>query len=233
MKARTLVSICLISGLAAVAQTAPPSQKVAPDSAKPAAAKPAPKLAGTPVKPAATPPPKPAATPAKPVAAQAKPAVAPAKPVAAQAKPAAPPAKPVAAQAKPANAPKPAAKKTETKAAAKAPVKQANTMNKRDPFISPVREGGPNGPDCNVGKKCLAIDTIQLRGIVRAPSGAIAVVESSTRRITYFLRENDPVFNGYVMKITADTVTFRENVVDRFGRQGTRDIPKRVSAPPV
>jgi hypothetical protein len=97
-----------------------------------------------------------------------------------------------------------------------------------------VREGGgPAGPDCNVGKKCLAIDTILLRGIVRAPSGSIAVVESSTRKVTYFLRENDPVFNGYVVKITADTVTFRENVLDRYGQQSTRDIPKRVNAPPV
>jgi hypothetical protein len=212
MKARTLVSICLISGLAAVAQTAPPSQKVAPDSAKPTATKPAP------TKPAATPA-TPAATPVKPMAEQAKPVAAAAKPMAAQ-------AKPVATQAKP------AMKKPETKAAAKAPVKQAQAVNKRDPFLSPVREG-VNGPDCNVGKKCLAIDTIQLKGIVRAPSGAIAVVESSTRRITYFLRENDPVFNGYVVKITADTVLFRENVVDRLGKQGTRDIPKRVSAPPV
>jgi hypothetical protein len=211
MKARTLVSICLISGLAAVAQTAPPSQKVAPDSAKPTATKPAPT--------------KPAATPATPAAT-------PVKPMAAQAKPVATPAKPVATQTKPASSPKPAMKKPETKAAAKAPVKQAQAVNKRDPFLSPVREG-VNGPDCNVGKKCLAIDTIQLKGIVRAPSGAIAVVESSTRRITYFLRENDPVFNGYVVKITADTVLFHENVVDRLGKQGTRDIPKRVSAPPV
>jgi hypothetical protein len=210
MKARTLVSICLISGMAAMAQTAPPSQKVAPDSGKPAVTKPAP------VKPAA-----------KPMAAQAKPVATPAKPMAT------PAARPVKAQAKPASSPKTAMKKPEVKAAVKAPVKQAKASSKRDPFLSPVREGAAGGPDCNVGKKCLAIDTIQLRGIVRAPSGAIAVVESSTRRITYFLRENDPVFNGYVMKITADTVTFRENVVDRFGKQGTRDIPKRVSAPPV
>jgi hypothetical protein len=214
MKARTLVSICLISGLAAVAQSAPPSQKVAPDSAKPAATK-----AAT-AKPMAMPP------------VAAKPMASPAKPGATQSKPIAAPAKAVAPQAKPASAPKTAMKKPETKAAAKAPVKQAKAMNKRDPFLSPVREGA-TGPDCNVGKKCLAIDTILLRGIVRAPSGAIAVVESSTRRITYFLRENDPVFNGYVMKITPDTVMFRENVVDRFGKQGTRDIPKRVSAPPV
>jgi len=188
MKARTLVSICLISGLAAVAQTAPPSQKVATDSAKAAATK---------------------AAPARPMATQAKPAAAQHKPMAAAQKPVA-------------------------RTAAKAPAKQAKAPGKRDPFVNPVREGGPaGGPDCTVGKKCLAIDTILLRGIVRAPSGSIAVVESSTRKVTYFLRESDPVFNGYVMKITADSVMFRENVMDRFGKQGTREIVKRVSAPPV
>jgi hypothetical protein len=120
------------------------------------------------------------------------------------------------------------------KAAAKSSTGVAKAATKRDPFISPVREGGPGGgPDCTIGKKCLAIDAILLRGIVRAPSGSIAVVESSTRRTTYFLRENDPVFNGFVVKITADSVMFRENVMDRLGKQNTRDIVKRVSAPPV
>ena len=199
MKARTLISIGLLSGLAAVAQVAPPSQKVAPDTKKSATTQTAP--AKTATKTAA-----PTAKPAKTAAEATKSAM-------------------TAKQAKP------AAKKPVTNAAEKATA--SAKVDKRDPFVSPVREGGPAGPDCSVGKKCLAIDTILLRGIVRAPTGAIAVVESSTRRVTYFLRENDPVFNGYVVKITADTVTFRENVVDRFGKQSTRDIPKRVSAPPV
>jgi len=68
---------------------------------------------------------------------------------------------------------------------------------------------------------------------VRAPSGSIAVVESSTRKVTYFLRESDPVFNGYVVKITADSILFRENVVDRVGKQSTRDVVKKVNAPVV
>ncbi len=198
MKARILALLCLFVAGSAVAQTAPPSQKVAPDKSKAAAAAPAPA--------------KPATTQAQPAAPKA--AAAPAKTKAA----------PKTAAAK-----KPAAKPAATaaKAAPKGPMK-------RDPFVSPVREGGgPGGPDCTVGKKCLAVDAILLRGIVRAPSGSIAVVESSTRKVTYFLRENDPVFNGYVVKITADSIMFRENVMDRLGKQSTRDVVKRVSAPPV
>ena len=41
------------------------------------------------------------------------------------------------------------------------------------------------------------------------------------------------MFNGYVVKITGDTVVFRENVMDRVGKQGTRDIVMKVVAPVV
>ena len=58
------------------------------------------------------------------------------------------------------------------------------------------------------------------------------VVENS-RRNTYFLHENDPVFNGYVVKITTDSVVLRENVIDAAGRQSTRDVVKKMSAPAV
>jgi Tfp pilus assembly protein PilP len=194
----------MASGMA-LAQTAPPSQKVAPSS-KPAAA-------------------QPAKTPAKPAAAPARPAAAPMKPAAASPmarKPAKAPAKPKAKPA--ASAVKKAATPTTTAKAAPA---------KRDPFISPIREQSAAGPACTTGKKCLAINTIVLRGIVKSQAGMIAVVESSVRRISYFLRENDPVFNGYVVKITGDTVVFRENVMDRVGKQSTRDVVMKVVAPVV
>jgi hypothetical protein len=180
------------------------------------------------------PPSQKAAPVAKPGAAksamtQAKPApVAAKKPAAAQ--PASPmaskPAMPVAKKA----AAKPAAgavKKTAIRTTAAAP------SAKRDPFTSPIREQGPAGPNCSTGKKCLAINAILLRGIVKSQGGMIAVVESSSRRISYFLRENDPVFNGYVVKITGDTVVFRENVMDRLGKQSSRDIVMKVVAPVV
>jgi Tfp pilus assembly protein PilP len=196
----------MASGMA-LAQTAPPSQKVAPDS-KPAAGKPA----MTKAKPAAAPA-KPAAAPMKPAAGSpmAQKAMAPAK---AKAK-----AKPAATGVKKAAMP--------TTATAKA------APAKRDPFTSPIREQATAGPACTTGKKCLAINSIVLRGTVKSQAGMIAVVESSTRRISYFLRENDPVFNGYVVKITGDTVVFRENVMDRLGKQSTRDVVMKVVAPVV
>ena len=103
---------------------------------------------------------------------------------------------------------------------------------KRDPFISPVvsRANGPSS--CSTGKKCLEIGTINLRGIVHAESGFIAVVSNSLNK-AYFLRENDPVFNGYVVKITGDSVVFQETLQDRMGKTFTREVVKKITIPAV
>ena len=49
----------------------------------------------------------------------------------------------------------------------------------------------------------------------------------------YFLRENDPVFNGYVVKITGDSVVFQETVQDKLGKPFTREVVKRIFTPAV
>jgi hypothetical protein len=106
-----------------------------------------------------------------------------------------------------------------------------NSNGKRDPFISPVvaRVGGPS---CATGKKCLEIGAINLRGVVHAESGFIAVVSNSLNK-AYFLRENDPVFNGYVVKITGDSIIFQETVQDRLGKTFTREVTKKITVPAV
>ena len=124
-----------------------------------------------------------------------------------------------------------AAKSSGAAASAGAPAPEAS--RKRDPFVNPVqavREGGSNA--CQGGKRCLAVNEIVLRGVVKAPNGMIAVVENSAQR-TYFLRENDPILNGFVQRITPDSVTFREHYVDNLGRDAQRDITKTVNAPVV
>jgi hypothetical protein len=96
----------------------------------------------------------------------------------------------------------------------------------RDPFETVIRsETVETG--CATGKKCLDVNKIDLKGIVRSQAGMIAVVENQQRK-TYFLRENDPVFKGHVVKINPDSVVFQQNVVDKVGRQSTRDVVKRL-----
>jgi Tfp pilus assembly protein PilP len=123
-----------------------------------------------------------------------------------------------AVTAKPAAAPKPKEEK-----------KWAMT-GKRDPFFSPVVQ--EHGSGCSTGKKCLEIGTINLRGVVKSDSGFIAVVTNNLNK-AYFLRENDPVFNGYVVKITGDSVTFQETIQDKLGKSFTREVVKRIFTPAV
>ena len=101
---------------------------------------------------------------------------------------------------------------------------------KRDPFFSPVVQ--QNGSGCSTGKKCLEIGNINLRGVVKSENGFIAVVTNNLNK-AYFLRENDPVFNGYVVKITGDSVVFQETVQDKLGKPFTREIVKRIFTPAV
>ena len=102
---------------------------------------------------------------------------------------------------------------------------------RRDPFISPVVSRA-SGPACSVGKRCLAIDQILVRGVVKSDTGMIAVVVNSMNK-AYFLKENDPVFNGYVLRITGDSVVFKETYQDRLGKELTREVVKKITTPAV
>ncbi|SPF39308.1 conserved exported hypothetical protein [Candidatus Sulfotelmatobacter kueseliae] len=206
---------------AAKAQTAPVVAKSSPAPAKvpdiqlvakttpPAAKAPVASNAGAPAKPAVT-------------------ANAPAKP--AEKQPAAKDTKAAATALAP--APADATKSADAaKAQPKPEDKKWAMTGKRDPFFSPVVQQ-PGGSGCSTGKKCLEIGNINLRGVVKSDSGFIAVVTNSLNK-AYFLRENDPVFNGYVVKITGDSVVFQETVEDKLGKPFTREVVKRIFTPAV
>ena len=107
-----------------------------------------------------------------------------------------------------------------------------NANGKRDPFVSPVVAHAASGSGCSTGKKCLEIGAINLRGVVHGENGFIAVVSNSLNK-AYFLRENDPVFNGYVVKITGDSIVFQETLQDRLGKTFTREVTKKITVPAV
>jgi hypothetical protein len=137
-----------------------------------------------------------------------------------------------AVKAAPAAKPAPAAEPAKSAEAAKPkPEEKKWAMSgKRDPFFSPVVQQGGSG--CSTGKKCLEIGAINLRGVVKSDSGFIAVVTNNLNK-AYFLRENDPVFNGYVVKITGDSVVFQETIQDKLGKSFTREVVKRIFTPAV
>jgi Tfp pilus assembly protein PilP len=127
-------------------------------------------------------------------------------------------------------APSPVAVKPAEPAKPKAEEKKWAMNGKRDPFFSPVVQ--QQGSGCSTGKKCLEINGINLRGVVKSDSGFIAVVTNNMGK-AYFLHENDPVFNGYVVKITGDSIVFQETVQDKLGKTSTHEVVKRIFTPAV
>jgi Tfp pilus assembly protein PilP len=221
------------------------TQGAAPAVAKatpaPVVAKASPKASPAPSPVVAKASPAPSAKTSQP-AAQPKAAAQPAstaKPTVAKAetpKPTAPAAK-AAAKSMPAktivaakSVPAPAAATPVPVAPPKPQEKKWAMSGKRDPFFSPVVQ--QTGSGCSTGKKCLEIGNINLRGVVKSDTGFIAVVTNNLNK-AYFLRENDPVFNGYVVKITGDSVTFSETVQDKLGKPFTREVVKRIFTPAV
>jgi Tfp pilus assembly protein PilP len=124
----------------------------------------------------------------------------------------------------------PAKSATASTAKPKPEEKKWAMSGKRDPFFSPVVQ--TNGSGCSTGKKCLEINAINLRGVVKSDTGFIAVVTNNLNK-AYFLRENDPVFNGYVVKITGDSVVFQETLQDKLGKPFTREVVKKIFTPAV
>lgn len=173
--------------------------------------------------------PQPKTVAAKPTVAAPKAAPA----TAAATKPAAKPAAEAPATTKVAAQEKPgaASKIAEAPKPPKPEEKKWAMNGKRDPFFSPVvQQSGGSG--CSTGKKCLEIGQINLRGVVKAEAGFIAVVTNSLNK-AYFLHENDPVFNGYVVRITGDSVIFQETVQDKLGKPFTREVTKKITTPAV
>lgn len=218
----------------------PVSSKPSPVAAAPSKAVPAPAAKAAPAKPApahaakATAPKTPAAKP-QPAKAVVKTPTAPKADAKTKIAAAPVPAKPVAA-AKPAetakatDAKKPEEKKDDKKDEKKAEDKKWAMSGKRDPFFSPVVQ--QTGSGCSTGKKCLEIGAINLRGVVKSDNGFIAVVTNNMGK-AYFLRENDPVFNGFVMRITGDSVVFQETIEDKLGKPFTREVVKKLFTPAV
>jgi hypothetical protein len=215
---RTMTNILVWGTLAAMAMA---QAKPAPKS--PAAAAPASQTTAKPM-PASQ---KVVANPAKPAPAKAMPAPAKAAPAKAAPMKAAAPAKP--------------APKAAMNAAAKVPAPVANkpagstvARSKRDPFVSPIRiqGAGPGGPACTTGPKCLMVQQVVLKGVVKTQGGMIAMVENAAKK-QYNLREKDPVYNGFVLKITSDSIVFRETVTDFLGNASTKEVVKRVTVPAV
>jgi len=218
MKSSKLI-LALWLGVSAWAQTPPLKQQAnAPIASKPGASQTVSHSASSP---------KPSSTPTAP---KTVPPAAPRNDV--KKTPVSAPATAKLAATKPSTT-KPRAKSSSSKTAVAADGKRAPTrMNgRRDPFVSPVVDRIRVASCSGSGKQCLVIGEISLHGVVHSPSGFLAVVMNGEH--TYFLRENDPLADGSVERITKDAIILRERSSDVFGRPVMREVTKRLGVPPA
>src|SRR6266850_3345505 len=245
MNTTKTISVLVLAAASAWAQTSlsKPSAKTAVPASKPkaTATKPASQMA--PVSAAKTPAPK--AAVAKSAASKAVAPKATVAPKAAAAKATAAPAKAAPKSAATASTKKPVVKAPAKPVAVKtvpaktAPAKAVaksmapeRAIGKRDPFVSVIVARADVSGACTGGKRCLLVDQLALRGIVRTPTKWIALVENPARK-TYYLYENDPIYNAIVVRITGDSVIFRESTMDALGHATEREVVKRVNAPAI
>jgi Tfp pilus assembly protein PilP len=119
---------------------------------------------------------------------------------------------------------------TQSEAASKA--RKRSRKHERDPFVSPLAKRKAGGPVCTgTGRQCLFAGQIVLQGVVKYSGGYVAVVGSGKN--TYFLRDEDPLADGKVERISQDSIVLLQRSTDVFGRPVVRKITKKLKNPAV
>ncbi|MDX1582809.1 MAG: hypothetical protein R3338_04340 [Thermoanaerobaculia bacterium] len=102
-------------------------------------------------------------------------------------------------------------------------------QGRRDPFrslIGPARQDIDRG-DAPPGLPGFLIDEIDLQGIVRTSQGYVATVKGPDN-LGYTLRPGDVLYDGEVLRITADAVYFRQEVSDPTRIERQREVVKEL-----
>lgn len=101
-------------------------------------------------------------------------------------------------------------------------------QGRRDPFRSLIRgNDAPVRTDVPPGPPGFLIDEINLQGIVRTPRGWVASIKGPDN-VGYALRVGDELFDGEVLRITADAVYFRQEVNDPTRIERQREVVKKL-----
>ena len=113
-------------------------------------------------------------------------------------------------------------------AASKSPA--SGSADRRDPFVSTIRvDQAGQIPLYNCppgGVRSILVGQAELDGVVQTTAGMIAVITTTTRGRTYFLREEQKLCNGRVLQITPDSIIFEEDLLDPSGRLEKREVIK-------
>ena len=102
---------------------------------------------------------------------------------------------------------------------------------RRDPFKSLLRAREPTemrGPRPE-GIPGLLIDEIDLTGVFVTPDGPVAQVVSPEEDRSYLLREGDQLYDGDVVRISQDSVVFKQILDDPTALKPFREVQKQLN----
>ncbi len=102
-------------------------------------------------------------------------------------------------------------------------------QGRRDPFrslIGPARQNIERD-DAPPGVPGFLIDELDLQGIVRTSRGYVATVKGPDN-LGYTIRAGDSLYDGEVLRVTADAVYFRQEVNDPTRIERQREVVKEI-----
>ena len=101
---------------------------------------------------------------------------------------------------------------------------------RRDPFRSLLLRSDKGGAGHRApGIAGIAIEDVILQGIWRTRAGYVAQIRGTDNK-SYLLRSGDQLYDGEVLRIAPNEVTFRQNLNDPQSVKPFRDITRQLNA---
>jgi len=101
---------------------------------------------------------------------------------------------------------------------------------RRDPFRSLlVREQQRGGPQRPPGIAGISIDDLVVHGIWKTKSGYVAQIRATDNK-SYLIRAGDLLYDGEVIRVGPNEVSFRQNLNDPQSVKPFREVTKQLNA---
>jgi type IV pilus assembly protein PilP len=101
---------------------------------------------------------------------------------------------------------------------------------RRDPFRSLlVREQNRGGPDRPPGIAGISIDDLVVHGIWKTRAGYVAQIRATDNK-SYLIRAGDLLYDGEVIRVGPNEVSFRQNLNDPQSVKPFREVTKQLNA---
>jgi hypothetical protein len=101
---------------------------------------------------------------------------------------------------------------------------------RRDPFRSLlVREQNRGGPERPPGIAGISIDDLVVHGIWKTKAGYVAQIRATDNK-SYLIRSGDLLYDGEVIRVGPNEVSFRQNLNDPQSVKPFREVTKQLNA---